>query len=168
MKKNVSMRKLMFAAFAVVAALGLFACDDYDAPTSLRHAFYDKYPNAVDVEWEKKRGYAVAEFTLPGQGECEAWYTKGGEWVMTKYDIKYSELPQAVRTAFESAYGAQTPVDDVERLERNNGDTIYFIEATIVVNGYLTDVYLDYAEDGTLLSTAVDVEYYDNVYDYLP
>ena len=158
----------MFAAFAVVAALGLFACDDYDAPTSLRHAFYDKYPNAVDVEWEKKRGYAVAEFTLPGQGECEAWYTKGGEWVMTKYDIKYSELPQAVRTAFESAYGAQTPVDDVERLERKTGDTIYFIEATIVVNGYLTDVYLDYAEDGTLLSTAVDVEYYDNVYDYLP
>ena len=158
----------MFAAIAAVVALALYACDNYDAPTSLRNAFSDKYPTAVDVEWEKKRGYAVADFTLPGQGECEAWYTKGGEWVMTKYDIKYSELPQAVRQAFELEYGAQTPVDDVERVERNTGDVIYFIEATIVVNGYLTDIYLDYAPDGTLLRTAVDVEDYDGIYYYLP
>lgn len=158
----------MFAAIAAVVALALYACDNYDAPTSLRNAFYEKYPTAVDVEWEKKRGYAVADFTIPGQGECEAWYTKGGEWVMTKYDIKYSELPQAVRQAFESEYGAQTPVDDVERVERNTGDVIYFIEATIVVNGYLTDIYLDYAPDGTLLRTAVDVEDYDGIYYYLP
>lgn len=162
------MRKLMFAVFAVVAALGLFACDDYDAPTSMRNTFYDQYPSAVDVEWEKRRGYAVAEFTLPGQGDCQAWYTRGGEWVMTKYDIKYSDLPAAVRTAFETEYGVQTPVDDVERLERKAGDTIYFIEATVVVNGFLTDIYLDYAPDGTLLRTAVDVEDYDGIYYYLP
>ena len=87
---------------------------------------------------------------------------------MTKYDIKYSDLPQVVRTAFETSYGAQTPVDDVERLERNTGETVYFIEATIVVNGYLADIYLDYAPDGTLLRTAVDVEDYDNIYYYLP
>lgn len=162
------MRKLIFATFAVVASLGLFACDDYNAPVSMRNAFKEQYPTAVDVEWERKRGHAVAEFTIPGEGDCEAWYTKGGEWVMTKYDIRYSDLPQAVRTAFETEYGAQTPVDDVERLERNTGETIYFIEATIVVNGYLTDIYLDYAPDGTLLRTAVDVDYYDNIYYYLP
>ena len=162
------MRKLIYATFAIVVALGLFACDDYKAPTSLRSAFAERYPNAVDVEWERKRGYAVAEFHLPGSGDCEAWYTKGGEWVMTKYDIKYSDLPQAVRTAFETSYGAQTPVDDVERLERNTGETIYFIEATVVVNGFLTDVYLDYSPDGTLLRTAVDVEDYDGIYYYLP
>ena len=158
----------MFAAFAVVAALGLFACDDYDAPASMRNTFYTQYPTAVDVEWEKRHGYAVVDFTIPGEGDCQAWYTKGGEWVMTKYDIKYSDLPAAVRTAFESEYGAQTPVDDVERLERNTGDTIYFNEATVVVNGFLTDIYLDYAPDGTLLRTAVDVEDYDGIYYYLP
>ena len=162
------MRKFMFAAVAFVVALGLFACDKYDAPASLRNTFSTQYPNAVDVEWEKKHGYAVAEFTIPGEGECEAWYTKGGEWVLTKYDIKYSDLPQAVRTAFETAYGAQTPVDDVERLERSTGEIIYFIEATVVVNGFLTDIYLDYAPDGTLLRTAVDVEDYDGIYYYLP
>ena len=161
------MKKFLYSFVTLFLAVTLSACDDYNAPTSLRNTFYESYPNAVDVEWEKKRGYAVAEFHIPGQGECEAWYTKGGKWAMTKYDIKYSELPAAVRTAFETEYGTTTPVDDVERLERNGNDTLYFIEAEIVINGYLTDIDLDYAEDGTLLRTTVDVEDYDNIYYYI-
>ena len=160
------MRRLMFAIMAVVA-LTVVGCDHYDAPTSIRNAFSTEYPTAVDVEWKSKRGYAVAEFYLPGQGECEAWYTKAGAWVMTAYDMRYSDLPAAVRDSFEAAYGSETPVDDVERLERNNNDTIYFIEATILVNGFLTDIYLDYSADGTLLRTTIDVEDYDYLYYYL-
>lgn len=161
------MKKFLYSFVTLFLTVTLSACDHYNAPTSLRDTFYESYPSAVDVEWEKKRGYAVAEFHIPGQGECEAWYTKGGKWVMTKYDIKYSELPAAVRTAFETEYGTTTPVDDVERLERNGNDTLYFIEAEIVINGYLTDIDLDYAEDGTLLRTTVDVEDYDNIYYYI-
>ena len=133
----------------------------------MRNTFNEQYPTAVDVEWERKHGYVVVDFYLPGSGECEAWYKKSGTWVMTSYDMLYNNLPQAVRTAFEAEYGAETPVDDVERLERNNNDTIYFIEAEIVVNGYPAEVYLDYAEDGTLLRTSVDVEGYDSIYYYL-
>ncbi|MBQ5922528.1 MAG: PepSY-like domain-containing protein [Alistipes sp.] len=162
------MKRLTYLFAVLIAATTLIACDDdYNAPQTTRAEFQTQYPNAVDVEWEKKRGYVVAEFHIPGQGECEAWYTKGGEWVMTKYDIKFSDLPAAVQTAFVSEYGAQTPVDDVERLERRGNDTLYFIEAEIVINGYLTDIDLDYAEDGTLLRTTVDVEDYDNVYYYI-
>lgn len=160
------MRRLMFAIMTVVA-LAIVGCDHYDAPTSIRNTFSSEYPSAVDVEWKKRHDYVVAEFYLPGQGECEAWYTKAGEWVMTSYDIAYSDLPSAVRNAFESAYGSETPVDDVERLVRNNNDTIYFIEATVVVNGFLTDIYLDYSEDGTLLRTTINVEDYDYLYYYL-
>ena len=162
------MKRLTYLFAVLIAATTLIACDDdYNAPQTTRAEFQTQYPNAVDVEWEKKRGYVVAEFHIPGQGECEAWYTKGGEWVMTKYDIKFSDLPAAVQTAFITEYGAQTPVDDVERLERRGNDTLYFIEAEIVINGYLTDIDLDYAEDGTLLRTTVDVEDYDNVYYYI-
>lgn len=156
----------MFAVMFVVAAL-VVGCDDYNAPSSLRTAFYDRYPTAVDVEWEKKRGYQVAEFHIPGEyGDCEAWY-KDGSWVMTRFDIPYSALPQAVSSAFEAEYGLQTPVDDVERLERNNASTLYFIETEVVINGLLTDIDLDYDEDGTLLRTTVDVFDYDNIYYYL-
>lgn len=159
----------MFALVAVVAVFAVGCDDDYNAPAATRSEFKAQYPQAVDVEWERRRGYAVCEFKLPGvSDDCEAWYDrKSGEWIMTEYDIPYSALPQAVRTSFESAYGAQTPVDDVSRVERNNASTLYFIETTIVVDGYLTDVYLDYAEDGTLLRTAVEVENYDNIYYYL-
>lgn len=165
--KESIMKRFVYIIIAAIVTCVTTACDHYDAPTSTRSAFEQRYPSAVDVEWEKRRGYAVAEFRIPGQGECEAWYTKDGKWVMTRFDIKYSELPIAVRTAFETEYGSTTPIDDVERLERNNNDTIYLIEATIVVNGYLTDIYLDYAEDGTLLRTAVDIEDYDDIYYYL-
>ena len=161
------MRLFAYIITTLAVTLSITACDHYDAPTSTRSAFQEQYPSAVDVEWEKKHGYAVAEFHIPGQGECEAWYTKDGKWVMTRFDIKYSELPAAVRTAFETEYGTTTPVDDVERLERNGNDTIYFIEAEIVINGYLTDIDLDYAEDGTLLRTTVDIEDYDNIYYYI-
>ena len=160
------MRRLMFAIMAMVA-IAIVGCDHYNAPTSIRNAFSSEYPTAVDVEWKKKHSYAVAEFYLPGQGEGEAWYTKAGAWVMTAYDMKYSDLPVAVRDSFEAAYGSETPVDDVERLERNNNDTSYFIEATILVNGFLTDIYLDYSADGTLLRTTIDVEDYDYLYYYL-
>lgn len=161
------MRRLLFAIIGLAAVVGV-GCEDYNPPQSLRSEFNGEYPNAVDIEWERRKGHVVAEFELPGvSNDCEAWYTKSGNWVMTEYKIRYSELPEAVRTSFETSYGKQTPVDDISRVERNGEPTIYFIEATIVFNGLLTDVYLDYAEDGTLLRTSADVENYDNIYYYL-
>jgi hypothetical protein len=161
------MRRLLFAIIGLAAVVGV-GCEDYNPPQSLRTEFNGEYPNAVDIEWERRKGHVVAEFELPGvSDDCEAWYTKSGNWVMTEYKIRYSELPEAVRTSFETSYGKQTPVDDICRVERNGQPTIYFIEATIVFNGLLTDVYLDYAEDGTLLRTSADVENYDNIYYYL-
>ena len=161
------MKRVLFT-FILLAAMTLGAgCEKYNAPSSARHAFDEQYPTAVDVEWERKRGYAVVEFYLPGSGDCEAWYKSDGTWVMTSYDMLYNDLPQAVRTSFESAYGTQTPVDDVNRVERSKGDTIYIIEITTVVNGYLTDIFLDYTEDGTLLRTTVDIDDYDGIYYYI-
>lgn len=160
--------KRLFLAFIVVAAMTLgVGCEKYDAPSSARNAFKDQYPTAVDVEWERKHGYAVVDFYIPGTGECEAWYKKDGTWMMTSYDMRYNDLPQAVRTAFESAYGTETPVDDVNRVERSKGETIYMIETTVVVNGYLTDIYLEYSADGTLLRTTVDIDDYDGIYYYI-
>lgn len=163
------MRKMIFAVMAAMATLLAVSCDDDRAPQSTRNAFEAQYPNAVDVDWDKKRGYSVAEFRIAGEwGEHEAWYDKNGNWVMTKVEIRFSDLPAAVQTAFHTEYGTETPVADVERLERKSADTIYFIEAEIVYNGYLAEVWLDYAEDGTLLRTSVDVDDYENIYYYLP
>lgn len=160
------MKRLLFLC-TLLTTLALGGCEKYDAPSSVRNTFKEQYPTAVDVEWERKHGYAVVEFYLPGSGECEAWYKTSGTWVMTSYDMLYNNLPEAVRTTFESAYGTNTPVDDVERVERSKGETIYIIETTAVVNGYLTDIYLDYTADGTLVRTTVDIDNYDGIYYYI-
>lgn len=162
------MRKLFIIA---AMAFGLFAvgCDDDFTPSaSLSTSFYDAYPNAVDVEWEWKhnRKYRVAEFKQDGQ-ECEAWFTKSGEWVLTEYKIDYKSLPEAVRTAFETGYGTQTPVDSVYYVERNNKSDLYIIETEVVVDGLLSEIYLTYSTEGELLRTWVEVEYGDYIYDYL-
>ncbi len=162
------MRRLFFI---MVAALGIVATgcdDDYTPSPSLESSFQTAYPNAVDVEWDRERGHRVAEFKLPGiSNDCEAWFTKSGEWVLTEYKIDYKSLPEAVRTAFETGYGTQTPVDSVYYVERNNKSDLYIIETEVVVNGLLSEIYLTYSTEGELLRTWVEVEYGDYIYDYL-
>ena len=81
------MRRALFA-FILLAAMAFGSgCEKYHAPSSARNAFKEQYPTAVDVEWERKYGYAVVDFYIPGTGECEAWYKHDGTWMMTSYDI---------------------------------------------------------------------------------
>ena len=86
---------------------------------------------------------------------------------MTRFEIRYNELPDAVRVAFEQSYGTQTPIDDIERLERNDNTTVYYIQAETVVDGFPSEINLEYAPDGTLLRNTVDVDYFDYWDDYL-
>ena len=162
------MRKFFIIAAMALGLVAVGCDDDFTPSTTLSASFYDAYPNAVDVEWEWKRGrkYRVAEFKLGGQ-ECEAWYTKSGEWVLTEFKMSFKELPEAVQNAFNEGYGATTPVDDVYRIERSQGDAYYTIECEIVVNGYYTDIFLTYAADGTLERNWVEVENDDYIYYWL-
>ena len=132
-----------FIMMAMACTLIGVGCEKEFTPSAqLSTSFYDSYPNAVDVEWEWKHGrkYRVAEFKQNGM-ECEAWYTKSDEWVLTEYEMRYSELPEAVRTAFENSYGTMTPVDSVHYVDRSNGDDFYSIPS-----GSFNDMY--FAKDG--------------------
>lgn len=162
------MRKIKLFTAALLALFALGCETDYTPSADMRADFQQAYPNAVDVEWKRDHKHIVAEFKLPGvSNDCEAWFTKEGSWVLTTYEIKYSELPEAVRNAFESEYGSMTPVDSVTHVERSNGDDVYFIEIETVVDNELVDLFLDYDATGKLLRTWVEVEYYDNIYYYL-
>jgi hypothetical protein len=154
---------------AMACTLFGVGCEKEFTPSAqLSTSFYDTYPNAVDVEWEWRGGrkYRVAEFKQNGM-ECEAWYTKSDEWILTEYEIRYSDLPEAVQSAFKQGYGAQTPVDNVYRIERSEGDLYYTIECEVIVNGFYTDIYLTYSADGTLEREWVEVENDDYLYYWL-
>ena len=162
------MRKFFIMMAMACTLIGVGCEKEFTPSAQLSTSFYDSYPNAVDVEWEWKRGrkYRVAEFKQNGM-ECEAWYTNSHEWILTEYKIRYSELPEAVRTSFEQGYGAQTPVDSVYRIERSKGDVYYTIECEVIVNGFYTDIYLTYSADGTLEREWVEVENDDYLYYWL-
>ena len=56
----------LYALFFGLALFGFCSCDNDDSVTpdpQARQAFESKYPNATQVEWEKKNNYLIAQST---------------------------------------------------------------------------------------------------------
>lgn len=153
MKKN-----RILSLFALAAGLFAFSgCSDEDdngAPEGaylvskeVQNAFNAKYPQARDAEWELKGNYAVVDFDWNGI-EHSAWFDPlSASWYMTETDIRYADVPQAVRTAHEAGEYADWHVDDVDMLTREGMETLYVIE----VEKGETEVDLFYSSSGVLL-----------------
>ncbi len=144
--------KVLLTAFAASAII-LTSCDDDNIPvgSSLKKAFRSQYPKASRVEWEMKAGFYVAEFNLRGT-DAEAWYSPDATWHMTETDIRYSDLPEAVLTAFAAGEYSGWWIDDADKLERTGLETVYVIEAE--QGGTEYDLY--YSEDGILIKAVPD------------
>lgn len=147
--------KLSVLALAMCGMLAFTSCDDDDnnylPDQTITKAFDEKYPNAGKVEWETKGGYEVAEFHVSGN-ETEAWFDNKGNWVMTKTEINFGLLPEAVRTSLKDSEYKDWKTTDFDKLERYNAATVYVIE---VEQGELEfDLY--YTEDGVLLKAVPD------------
>ena len=148
MKTNLS-----FLGLLVCSLIAFSSCkddDNYVPEALIVKAFNTQYPNATRVEWETKAGYKVADFILNAK-ECEAWFDIDGTWVLTETDILFNELPAVVRESFSAGTYGTWRVDDVDKLERPDAETVYVIE----VEG-AGEVDLYYAEDGTLIKAVND------------
>lgn len=156
------MKKCLFSTCLVLMAMaGLASCGDdsddrdidrNDVPASYTEALKAKFPDAVNVKWEKTPGYYIAEFSKPQQ-EYDVWYGPGAEWAMTEvgYGHNLFFLPPVVDAALaESEYGKNHTVEDVTMYERTDR-TFYIIEVEPMGGG--ADTYLYYAPDGTLVKT---------------
>ena len=165
------MKKIIFI-LAGCAAMLATGCDKNDngsdrfqASAQAQAALIEMYPDATDIAWHAKNGYAVANFrTGNSSGTNSAWFDNGGAWYMTETEITFDQLPEAVKTAFNASEYASWRVDDVDKLEREGVETIYVIEAEgRIVYGVETDVDLYYSPDGVLVKKTVDA---DDDYDY--
>lgn len=161
MKKN-----LWLAAALCCGLFGLSSCNENTAetvtvPKHIEDQFYMKYPEAKNVQWSSKNGYAIASFYQENDSitdKCSAWFAQSdGLWDMTEYDIPYAYLPEAVRVAFESSKYAASPwvADrDVEILERAGIETLYIISVENQNSSVEMDFY--YSADGILLKEVFD------------
>lgn len=150
--------KMYFLSLALGAsALSLQSCDNdgndgISVPAELSSALSKEHPNAQRIEWETKGTYYVADF-YEDNFEKEAWFTKDAVWQVTETDIRYADLPSAVRSSYEgSTYHNVWQVEDVDKLERKEMDVVYIIEAE--KGNREMDLY--YSEDGTLVKEVAD------------
>ena len=153
------MRKLV-ALFAFAAMVGCSDDDDFTTVSQqVQNALVSKYPNAINVEWERKYGFLVADFKEPVADnvlvDCEAWFGLQGKWYMSEIDIPYSVLPEAAKTAFEASEYADWYIDDVDMVERESAATLYVIEVEKQDSSEI-EVALYYTEDGTLVKSELN------------
>ncbi|MCC8171058.1 MAG: PepSY-like domain-containing protein [Parabacteroides sp.] len=90
-------------------------------PQEITSFIKDKYPKAVimEVEPEKTGEYEVD--ILDGNTPKEVRLDKNYKWLQTEWDIPYARLPEAVKTAIVTLYGAYTPDDDADLIETPAG-----------------------------------------------
>lgn len=151
-----------YLSMTLAGMLLLNSCDNDDddirlsnVPQAVVKTFDIMYPDANGVEWEKNRGYYVADFWRAGTA-IEAWFETKGEWRMTEIDLgrNLAALPEAVQKAFIDGQYATWQVDDLDKYERPD-DTFYLIE--VETKGE-RDRDLYYASDGRLLKDEADRE----------
>lgn len=67
-----------------IAAMAFGACDDDDkndnitVPDAVSKALNDKYPAAMDIEWERKGDYFVADCWMAGKWMCGMMFRQPG------------------------------------------------------------------------------------------
>lgn len=150
---RMKMTKLPVMLLAVLT-IGFASCsddDNYVPDDVVTKAFSSKYPDATNVKWETKTDYKVADFVLNNK-ECEAWFDAQGNWKMTETDILFSDLPLAVQESFTKSVYSACSIDDVDKIERPDMETVYVIE---VEKGEV-EVDLYYVADGTLIKEVTE------------
>ena len=138
------MKLKMYLALLAMGMLSLQSCNDDDddlpnskVPEAVRNAFDSSFSNTANLSWETKTvsqgQYYKAEFNNKSDNgyKTEAWYTADGSWYMTETEMPYSDIPQAIKTSFESSeYASWKRDNEVERIERagTEKEIIYIIE----------------------------------------
>ena len=132
--------------------------------------FEKMFPDAQGTEWELKQEFAVATFymadtktTAPSNNS--AWfYNESGAWGMTETEIVYTELPEAVRAAFEASEYAAWNVEDIDLLSRQGIEKTYVIE----IEKAEMELELYYNGNGLLLKIEQDDDDDDDYTDQVP
>ena len=126
--------KSILAAFLMLTSFsfGLVACDDDDnhanVPSEFEAALKQQYPDAKNVEWERKGKYRVAEFVINAV-EYDIWYDQSAKCVMTELDYGKNVFlvpDYAVSAAFaQSEYGTWR-IDDIKHYKQLNNEFYVF------------------------------------------
>jgi uncharacterized membrane protein YkoI len=116
------MKNLLF--IAMLTGIFLTACGQKkDVPQAVKTAFNQKFSNATKVKWENEdENEWEAEFKMSGK-EYSANFDSKGKWLETEYEIKKSEIPEAVQKTIKSEF-REYEMEEAEVAE--NADGIFY------------------------------------------
>ncbi len=93
-----------------------------------KKALAKKYPDATRVEWEIDDGYIEAEFFDTNYQKVKVEFDSKGNWVRTKTDVSYRNLPESIKTTFKNSQYADWKIDEIGFIERLNHESVYIFE----------------------------------------
>ena len=140
------MNKLTITAVGLTLLL-VHACDaDKKVPEKVKTSFEQKFPDAKNIEWAMENDTEwEAEFTMNGV-EYSSNFTVAGEWTETEFEIKITELPEAVQIVLNSNYSDYN-IEGIESSETKEG-VVYEIALEKGEN----NVELSISKDGVVLN----------------
>ena len=111
------MKKLIFLSTFLLLSAVAFAQKIHadEVPSVILNTFKQKFPKAVDVEWEMKEKLYNVEFEI-GRADHEAWINDSGKVVKHKFDVTASQLPKEVTAGVKNIYKGYR-IDDAEKIE---------------------------------------------------
>jgi hypothetical protein len=121
-----------------------------DVPTNVKKAFEKKVSNAKDVGWEYDSEDKLWEVEYEiGKNEFTSAFNDNGTWVETEREIKFSELPDAVKATLKADY-ADYEVEEVEFVETPEGK-FYEVEVEIEIDGKELEFDILFSADGKVV-----------------
>ena len=156
------MTNILRALAILIPIVGFIACTDNDkdvktskVPAPVKNTLTELFPDANYVEWELVHGYYVADFyNAEDRSEKEVWIDKDGDWELTVSDITFNQLPEEVKSSFESGEYKDWYADDVDVITRPQYATVYILD--VEQRNSEREHVLYYKADGELYKTTGD------------
>lgn len=121
-----------------------------DVPAKVKKAFEQKVSNAKDVEWEYDSEDKLWEVEYEiGEDKFTSAFDENGKWVETEKEIKFAELPEAVKATLKADF-ADYEVEEVELVETPDGK-FYEVEVELEKEDKELEFELLIAPDGKVI-----------------
>lgn len=145
------MKNVLAIVFVAAGFLGSCAQDiqQKDVPSVVLNAFLTSYPQATDVEWERRGNVYNVEFEI-AKIDHEAWYDASGKLSKHKEEVPLHLLPTPVLDLVKKDF-ANYKLDDADKIEED-GKTFYLLE----LDGSPNDRILHVSPEGKLLENRID------------
>lgn len=123
-------RTILIGTFALFTlANTVFAQDipQTQVPSLVVNSFQQKFPKAIDVEWELSGDLYKVEFETGLLGaDHDAWFDKTGKLIKHEEEISQSDLPQKVTAKINSEFNGYW-VSDVKKISEG-AKVVYTLE----------------------------------------